>query len=178
MDHKHQSKHIRANVCFYEDSLQWNGTTYEPTYTCFISTTSIIDPNTRIMSWLEGKHRDGKSFDDVEAISFKNTSVHYFPLDLDKFFPNLRIVKIENCGLKSITRSDLNGLENIDTLFCPGNRITSLPNNLFTGMYKLRSVVFRRNRIKIMSSKVFTPIIKNLIRLDLTENVSIDAGST
>ncbi|CRK90086.1 CLUMA_CG003804, isoform A, partial [Clunio marinus] len=84
-------------------------------YTCDIHFSAITIPNMNIQS-ITGTHLEGKSDEDVEAIRFKDTTVNYFPQGLNKIFPNLKTVEIDNCGLKSITQRDLVGLENIRKL--------------------------------------------------------------
>ncbi|CRK99762.1 CLUMA_CG013081, isoform A [Clunio marinus] len=144
-------------------------------YTSTIDSSSITKPNT-IIQTINGQHLDGKSDKDVEAILFIGTTVNYFPQGLNEIFPNLKAVYIGRCGLKSITRRDLDGLENIEVLRCYENKITSLPDNLFRNMNKLIDVSFSDNDLQCMSSDVLKPILKNDLKfVDFRENRSIDA---
>ncbi|CRL01863.1 CLUMA_CG015236, isoform A, partial [Clunio marinus] len=153
----------------------WNWLEIGSEYTSTISSSSIQEPNT-IIQKINGKHLDGKSDKDVESIWFSNTTVNYFPQGLNKIFPNLKAVGIHNCGLKSITRRDLDGLENIQILWCSKNKIASLPDNLFRNMNKLNAISFRDNDLQFMSSEVLMPILKNGLKLvDFRRNRSIDA---
>ncbi|CRK99780.1 CLUMA_CG013088, isoform A [Clunio marinus] len=145
-------------------------------YTSCIYTSSITQPNT-IIQKINGKHLDGKSDKDVEGICFTNTTVNYFPQGLNKIFPNLKTVQVHNCGLKSITRRDLIGLENIQELSCYHNKITSLPDNLFRNMKKLIDISFFDNELHCMSSELLMPILKNDLKfVDFRENRSIDVA--
>src|SRR5690349_12154836 len=62
---------------------------------------------------INGTHAEGKSNKDVEAISFTNLPVGSFPRLQSCFFPNLKAVTVNNCGLEKITKKDLNGLTNM-----------------------------------------------------------------
>ncbi|CRK99763.1 CLUMA_CG013012, isoform A [Clunio marinus] len=142
-------------------------------YTSIIISCSITKPNT-IIRKINGKHLDGKSDKDVEAIYFTNTTVNYFPLGLNKIFPNLKAVIIHKCGLKSITQRDLVALENIEILRCKHNKISSLPYNLFRSMHKLRVISFYDNSLQFMSSEVLRPILENDVKfVDFCENRSL-----
>ncbi|CRL01862.1 CLUMA_CG015451, isoform A [Clunio marinus] len=144
-------------------------------YTSTISSSSITEPNT-IIQKIDGQHLNGKNDRDVEAIRFSDTTVNYFPNALNKIFPNLKSVEIYKCGLKSITRRDLIGLENVQRLSCGNNNISSLPDNLFRNMKKLIDISFRDNDLHCMSSELLMPTLINNIKLvDFRENQSIDA---
>ncbi|CRK99746.1 CLUMA_CG013014, isoform A [Clunio marinus] len=145
-------------------------------YTSIITSSSITEPNT-IIKTINGNHLEGKSDKDIEEIWFNGTTVNYFPQGLNKIFPNLKTVIIDYCGLKSITRRDLVGLENIQMLWCGHNKIASLPDNLFRNMNKLIYISFYDNDLHCMSSEVLKPILKNDLKyVDFSENRSIDAG--
>ncbi|CRK99745.1 CLUMA_CG013076, isoform A [Clunio marinus] len=145
-------------------------------YTSIIDSCSITEPNT-IIQKTNGNHLNGKSDEDVEAIYFMNTTLNYFPQGLNKNFPNLKAVGIDICGLKSITRRDLDGLENIQMLWCDNNKITSLPDNLFENMNKLIYISFCFNDLQFMSPELLKPILKNGLKfVDFSRNRSIDAG--
>ncbi|CRL03509.1 CLUMA_CG016596, isoform A, partial [Clunio marinus] len=160
-------------VCEFEN-LRWYK--FEKIcYTSSISSSSIKEPNTSIRT-INGNHLEGKSDKDVEVIRFRDTTVNYFPQGLNKIFPNLKAVLIHYCELKSITRKNLDGLENIQILRCDSNKITTLPDDLFRNMKKLIDISFRNNDLGCLSSKVFKPILNNGLKfVDFSGNRSIDA---
>ncbi|CRK95770.1 CLUMA_CG009227, isoform A [Clunio marinus] len=149
-----------------------------PDYICLIdssSKTEILEPNVMIRK-INGDHLDGKSDKDVEVIWFKHAKVNYFPHGLNEIFPNLKIVRIQECGLKSLTRKDLVGLENTESLWCDANNITSLPNDMFHNMSKLIYIAFQFNDLQFISSELLTPIFENDLQVvDFSGNHSIDA---
>ena len=135
--------------------------TFVKKYTCIITEATIKSRN--FIKKIIGNHvSDQFNNDCVDTILFDGKSVEYFPRGLEKIFPSLKTVAIRKCGLKSLSREDLNGLENIECLDLSYNALHSLPTNLFTGMNKLTSISFYGNDVEYISSKIFYPIEKNL----------------
>lgn len=133
-------------------------------YTCVIKETSGIDirmPGTMVKSF-KGIHQAGKWNKDVEAIAFNDVVVEYFPQILSDTFPNLTAIQLRKCGLKTITKQDLKGLDKLEMLWLPYNQVTFLPNDLFENTPRLRTVSFFDNWIENVDSKIFTPIKNNL----------------
>lgn len=150
-------------------------TIYLGKYTCTVSSAAITKNNTRIKAF-DGVHCPGRSNSDVAAIKFENTIVEHFPRGLNKFFPNLESLFIRNCGLKTISRKDLIGLENLTGLSIFSNQLTSLPNDLFVNMPKLKNISFVGNNLEAISSKLFIPILDNeLTYVDFRHNVNISS---
>jgi hypothetical protein len=142
-------------------------------YSCEIEVANIIEEGTRIHS-IVGEHRKDETNQDVEAVWFHDTTVKFFPRDLIKIFPNLKALAIQNCGLKSISREDLEGLEKLEILEIYDNKLRSLPTNLFSGMTKLFAIDFISNKLKYLSSKMFLPILGSLEFVDLCYNTKIN----
>jgi Leucine-rich repeat (LRR) protein len=144
-------------------------------YTCVVNKTSITEPTTEIKE-IYGEHEPGKSHKDVESIIFLSAKVHYFPRGLSKIFPALKSLIIYKCGLKSITRDDLNGLEKLEILALRSNQLRQLPSNLLVGMTKLKRILFDNNNLERISSKLLEPIANNALDLVYFQaNTKIDA---
>lgn len=143
-------------------------------YTCFIVSASITQRNTKITS-IKGKHLKNKTKDDIEFVCINDSTIKFFPQGLNNFFPHLRGVSISKCGLKSISREDLVGLEEIEELFLNDNKLTSLPDDLFVDMKKLEVISFVNNRLKYISSELLQPIETKLISAFFSDNKTIDA---
>jgi hypothetical protein len=146
-------------------------------YTCHLGPGSvhISEPKTTIRS-IDGDHFPMKSNEDVESVSFSGCVVNFIPRGLTNNFPSLTVLNINGCRLTSLNRSDLFGLEGLEALYAQANPLKSLPNDLFVGMNRLKQVSFSNNKLEILSSAVFDPIINNgLELLVLSGNVKIDA---
>lgn len=150
-------------------------TTFPHLYTCVITSAAITKPRTLIKA-INGIHLPGRSNKNVEAIKFANTVVKYFPRGLQIIFPGLIVLQISSCGLKEIERSDLVGLEALSTLVIYKNQLTSLPDNLFTGMQNLKRFSFGSNKLETVSSQLLKPLKLSEITLaGLQNNSKIDA---
>lgn len=69
---------------------------------------------------------------------------------------------------------DLIGLENLEELDLNENELTSLPDDLFTDMEKLKGVNFNHNRLERLSSKLLKPVETSLEYAWFEENTKID----
>lgn len=144
-------------------------------YYCSVTSSSITKPNTRIKSFT-GVHVPGKSDNDVDAISFLNCTVEYFPKGLDQIFPRLEFIEMTRCGLKEITRKDLQNLEKFQGIYLESNELVSLPSNLFTNMRRLKRLSFYGNKLSSLSSQLLVPLKENDMRyIDFASNAKINA---
>jgi BTB/POZ domain/Leucine rich repeat len=143
-------------------------------YTCVVKEVSITKPFTNIKEII-GKHQPGKIHKDVEAIKFLSTTVHYVPRGLDKIFPALKVLDIENCGLLSIAQNDFHGLQKLEVLNLSQNQLQWLPSNLLVGMTKLKCISFYNNKLERVSSKLLEPIASNPLKfVSFMGNAKID----
>jgi Leucine-rich repeat (LRR) protein len=144
-------------------------------YGCSVIEASITKPGTEIKAFV-GEHDEGKTNNDVEMISFEDTVVEYIPRSLHKIFPIFKVLQIENCGLKQITRKDFKGLENLEILFLDKCKLRSLPADLFEGMVKLKEISLYKNQLEILSSKMLESVAGNeLEKVNFRGNTKINA---
>ena len=146
-----------------------------------------------------GDHLPGKSNNDVALLdlnsrhSNKVRDIRYIPEGLGKLFPKLKILYIQNCKLKSLSRKNFasmdhlstisltkNQIENIDpdtfydvpmlfSLRLNGNKLSSLSNDLFIHAPRLKHVILSNNLLELFYSNIFDSN-KNLKSLDLSYN--------
>lgn len=135
----------------------WSLFHQEVLYICVITSASIRDRKKRTIKSITGDFSEGKSETDINAVSFENTTVHYFPLGLGEIFPNLIYIRIIGCGLKEISRGDFKGLVNLDSIQLPLNELSMLPDNLFDDLPRLKNIGFRCNEIELVSSCLIRP---------------------
>lgn len=144
-------------------SIQRDGSPFKKSYSCVIwgdKQVSVKNRFTRISSF-KGKHRDGKSNDDVKMVIFKDVKLHYIPLDMNKHFPKMDIFASIDCGLKDISKQDLVGLSNLEVLVVYGSLIETIPSDLFEKLPKLSGFYLRDSKLKFVSPKLLTPIVNN-----------------
>lgn len=156
-------------LTFWNDNLEYY-------YTCIVTSATITEPYTKILSF-SGNHLPYKDHTDVEALSFQETVVEYFPQGVPKIFKKLKAIYIGSCGLKQITKYDLKGLtKELITLSIHSNTLELLPANLLTGMHRLKNLILYKNKTKYIKSKMFQPIMNNdMVVVNLGENITIDA---
>jgi hypothetical protein len=158
--------------CTFESGPWFDGITR---YYCVVTSASITEPNTTVKAFL-GTRQNGKTNGDVEGIFFTGAKVGFVPRGLHLIFPRLNGLMIGNCGLKEISRKDLDGLENLETLFLCDNQLTSLPRDLFVNMKKLKRVLFSRNKLEFVSSQMLQPLLESgATWVDFTNNTKINA---
>lgn len=97
-----------------------------------------------------------------QELAFEAKAVHYLPMGIAKFFPQLKKLLVLSTGLKSIKTDDLEGLTNLEVLHIWGNDVTELSGDLFKFTPKITEVSFPSNRIIRVGKK----LLKNLIKLD------------
>lgn len=138
-----------------------------------VESAAITKPGTIIA--FEGVHQQGKTNDDVEGVRFENTVVEYFPVGIDKIFPRLNSILIRNCGLKTITQTDLACFVYLKSLNLSENKLTTLPNDLFKNMFNLQWIFLQENLIEYMSSKLLLQIKNNSFEwISFSGNKKID----
>jgi hypothetical protein len=82
----------------------------------------VAKPGVKVRA-IVGKHEQESSGKDVTAIEFSCARMLYVPQGIDKFFKSLSCLEIENCGLKTLSRDDLFGLESLKVLLVRSNKL-------------------------------------------------------
>lgn len=121
-----------------------------------------------------GDHIRDKTNKDVDAVSICNISLNHFPRLIGQFFPNLKILTVNSCGIKRITRFNFTGLANLEQLMMNGNKITTLPDGLFEDTPALEAVSFYGNKVKFIHSNIFNSL-SYLKYANFKMNINIDA---
>lgn len=144
----------------------------ESGYTCYVNNI-IYNPALRSIQ-INGKHQDFMTNQDVRGLSFESIkSLKKIPYGLTTVFPNLIYLQIRKCGLASLTKRDLIGLEHLQGLWLPENDIVSLDADVFENCQGIRLLCFYKNKLKFVDSDVFKPL-KNLTDANFCENTCID----
>lgn len=116
------------------------------TYGCEFHSVFVVCPGTIIES-LNGVHHGKCSNIEVEFAEFFDEILLFMPKRLELLFPNLTTLKIYNCGLKKLEHDDLVGLKHLLEIRIVDNQLTSLPDDLFVNMPRLRRINFHSNRL-------------------------------
>ena len=81
----------------------------------------------------------------------------------------LHVLRLERNGLKKVGPSCFHNLEGIQSIDLTGNKLVSLPENLFQGLISLLIVSLGKNKISIIKPKLFEGL-KNIKNIYLDHN--------
>lgn len=85
---------------------------------------------------------------DVQGLIISSQDMKFFPVNIESFFPNIKVLNFPRNSISSVTKKHLNPFPNLEFLALYANRITSLESNLFAGLKTLKFINLGRNRIK------------------------------
>lgn len=162
---------VQCNCKFYF----WNGGLFDSfKYSSLVSSIKIREPCNRHNWRPRIAHQQNKEDYHVEGLSIIDEVVNYFPRGLCNYFPRMTHLEIRSCDLMQISSEDFAGLESLEHLSLCYNHLKSLPDNLFLNMRKLNWIDLSYNKIQHASSKLFDPIMAELMWVDMRKNAEID----
>lgn len=132
-----------------------------------------------IVSWsseLEGvwgTHQAGKTHDDVEAISVNSQGLQRFPVGMEAFFANLKVLDFRRPSLSLITADNLQSFPQLRVLHVFSGNIVTVPGDLFSFTPMLTSVSFERNNIWHIGHGLVANL-GNLTNLHLEDNLCVN----
>ena len=122
-----------------------------------------------------GEHIEDNDNKNVESLTISFLMMNRFPRGIGRFFPNLRNLSIEGCGMKSINKFDFIGLGNLQQLALDGNNLTTLPEDLFKETPLLERISLSDNKIKFeLIDACVLDSLNNLSFVNFIGNVNID----
>ncbi|XP_070489794.1 leucine-rich repeat-containing protein 15-like [Chironomus tepperi] len=154
------------NFTFHKNGRNESG------YTCRVKNVTYNPELNTIV--IIGDHQEFMTNADVRGLSVDSVrNLKRIPYGLTKVFPNLIYLQIRRCGLTSLTKRDLIGLEHLQGLWLPENDIVSLEADVFENCQGLKYLCLLKNKLKFISSDIFKPL-KNLTDVNFSENTCID----
>lgn len=121
----------------------------------------ITSPNQTVKS-ITGTHIKDYTNWKVTGLIFHNKTVNFVPHGIEKNYPNLRILIIESCRLKTIKKVDIEKLINLEVLLLKHNHLTTLDSDLFASNIKLQALSLKNNSIQTVGSDLLKQILKPL----------------
>jgi hypothetical protein len=100
---------------------------------------------------------------------FKQPNVNFLPSNLDKFFPNLKIINGSHANLKGIFKNHLKGLKTLKILNLSANQIQGVKSGTFHENSQLERIYLDNNHITQVDATAFDGL-NNLKRLHMTGN--------
>lgn len=120
---------------------------------------------------IEGEHYDGKTYDDVNVILFKNSSeTKNFPRIICDTFENVEVISIsDSIGLSEIGINSFVNCKKLLFLTLISNELKQIDANAFENNENLAHLYISRNQISQLPENIFKPL-KNLQTLSLYSN--------
>ena len=119
----------------------------------------------------------GRSNRDVEAISFYDQELDFFPECIELFFTNIRLIHFRRTKLKEIMAEDLKPFPILEVFVFDFNELETLDGDLFTHNPNIRYVDFSSNKLTNVGPKIFEPL-KQLSSAFILENPCMDQSAT
>ncbi|XP_070502735.1 uncharacterized protein [Chironomus tepperi] len=124
-------------------------------YSCVLLIESSSNSNSKLTA-INGHHASGFNDNDVKYIvSHANIKFQKFSSIFSQKFPNLEAILMLNAGIESVDADAVTNCKNLMYLQLIGNKIQSLPDNVFQSMLNLRELILQNNSIKSVNPKTF-----------------------
>ncbi|KAG5667598.1 hypothetical protein PVAND_015574 [Polypedilum vanderplanki] len=149
-------------------------------YECYIESDLFITHSKMPIKEATGDHLSWKNEEKVIGFYVRSAEVIYFPNNLEKIFPNLRLIAIAMSHLREIKQRHLMPFDQLQYLSLFDNDVEVIEKHLFAHNLLLEAIDLRENRILKIHVNVFDYLI-NLHLLYLSDAfnsscVSFDAN--
>ncbi|KAL9873179.1 astrocytic leucine-rich repeat molecule [Glossina fuscipes fuscipes] len=102
-------------------------------------------------------------------LTFVNSSIAKIPHLMFDTFPDLQVLRLENCSVETFERPQFDGASNLMSLFLGYNLLKDIPKNIFLGADNLNALTLNNNFIKSLHNSSFHAL-KELKELNLADN--------
>ncbi|ALC45297.1 Fur1 [Drosophila busckii] len=102
-------------------------------------------------------------------LTFLNSSIAKIPHLMFDTFPDLQVLRMENCSLETFEKPQFEGASNLMGLFLGHNRLKDIPKNIFLGADNLATLQLQHNQLKVLHNHSFHAL-KELKELTLADN--------
>lgn len=100
----------------------------------------------------------------------------HFPGNLNKFFPELEVVKLWDSRVKFVDNFDLRWLSKLKFLSLEDNMIEVLQPDLFLYNTRLIEIHLQNNKLKFVGTRILVPL-SNLMIANFEKNICVDSKS-
>lgn len=105
---------------------------------CFLNEITVIDAMNVTINGIENPNVDAIMFTD-------NKNIQFLPVNINKKFPNLVYYFASNAAIEKISALNFRGLSNLANVNLAANRIESVPDYCFEGLYSMMEISFGTN---------------------------------
>ena len=122
-------------------------------YSCVV--TSLDNPNNNLkIDGYSGEHKANKNDADVKGIYILGTNTKYIPTNLGTF-SNLTALRMWRTQLVEIKAKNFHGMQDLEILSFHGNKLSSVPLDVFATLTKLKYIYFSENQIEELPNGIF-----------------------
>ncbi|XP_017104439.2 leucine-rich repeat-containing protein 15 [Drosophila bipectinata] len=105
----------------------------------------------------------------MTMLTFLNSSIAKIPHLLFDTFPDLQVLRMENCSLETFEKPQFEGASNLMGLYLGHNRLKDIPKNIFLGADNLATLHLQGNQLKQLGNHSFHAL-KEVKELSLADN--------
>lgn len=102
-------------------------------------------------------------------LTFVNSTIAKIPHLMFDTFPDLQILRMDNCSVETFEKPQFEGASNLMGLFLANNLIRDIPKNIFLGAGNLNTLSLSGNLLRNLHNQSFNAL-KELKTLDLSHN--------
>lgn len=110
----------------------------------------------------------------MEGFSSGVKVLNYFPLKMEKFLPNLRVIEVTDAGLREITPDAINKLYDLELIDLSKNLLQTIAKDIFSKNYKLKFINLQGNPLTKIEIRLFTHQFPCEINFGLTADAFIE----
>lgn len=131
-------------------------------YCCKVQNSIFVTlKDDREITEVSGDHREGKTNDDVDCFYANGGTVNFVPLNITKFFKNVKVLDMYSTTLQEITKEDLRQFgDKLTVLHLGITRVKALESNLFQFNKNLVKIYLHGNKIEKIESGAFKGLEK------------------
>ncbi|XP_036324303.1 toll-like receptor Tollo [Rhagoletis pomonella] len=102
-------------------------------------------------------------------LTFLNSSIAKIPHLMFDTFPDLQVLRMENCSVETFEKPQFEGASNLMSLFLGHNLLRDIPKNIFLGADNLNTLHMNHNQLRLLHNSSFHAL-KELRELSLADN--------
>ncbi|XP_067647626.1 leucine-rich repeat-containing protein 15 [Eurosta solidaginis] len=102
-------------------------------------------------------------------LTFLNSSIAKIPHLMFDTFPDLQVLRMENCSVEVFEKPQFEGASNLMSLFLGHNKLRDIPKNIFLGADNLHTLHLNHNQLRTLHNSSFHAL-KELQELSLADN--------
>ena len=141
---------------------------------CTVRNLKVKHPNVTVTS-ISGTLSSVIDYNNITTFKVDSSPhLEFFPIGIEKFFPNIEEIEITDTGLKVLTQNDLKRFPKLKTLVAKENQLEHLDTNLFEFNDIIEEIDLSGNKLKHLPANSLR-YLKNLKKLDLTDNICVNA---